>query len=122
MDEEVLKGIGAAQQLQKIIGTPPEELVELLKRGPAQHLQNHAYQYRRKFDVELASIRRLKELQVCLCRASCYRVLMSMRLLPECLQSQLRVVALVGTVLVAALVGVANYVSRVIYESVHGGE
>ena len=33
-------------------------------QGPAKHLQQHAYEYRRKLDTELASIRRLKELQV----------------------------------------------------------
>ena len=64
MDDDVLKALGAARQLQNIVGTPPDELVKLLKQGPAQHLQQHAYEYRRKFDVELASIRRLKELQV----------------------------------------------------------
>jgi hypothetical protein len=64
MDDDVLKGIGAARQLQNIVGDAPDELVKLLKQGPAQHLQQHAYEYRCKFDVELASIRRLKELQV----------------------------------------------------------
>jgi hypothetical protein len=64
MDEGVLKGIGAAQQLSGTVGTVPDELVKLLKQGPAQHLLGHAYEYRRKFDVELASIKRIKELQV----------------------------------------------------------
>ena len=64
MDEEVLKGISAAQQLRNTVGTPPDELLRLLKQGPAQHLLEHAYEYRRKFDVELASIKRIKELQV----------------------------------------------------------
>jgi uncharacterized membrane protein YuzA (DUF378 family) len=30
--------------------------------------------------------------------------------------------ALMGTALVAALVGVANYVSRIIYDNAHGAE
>ena len=64
MDEGVLKGIGAAQQLSGTVGTVPDELVKLLKQGPVQHLLEHAYEYRRKFDVELASIKRIKELQV----------------------------------------------------------
>jgi hypothetical protein len=64
MDEAVLKGIGAAQQLKDTVGTVPDELIKLLKQGPAQHLLEHAYEYRRKFDVELASIKRIKELQV----------------------------------------------------------
>jgi hypothetical protein len=64
MDEEVLKGIGTAQQLQNTVGPAPDELVKLLKQGPAKHLLDHAYEYHRKFDAELASIRRIKELQV----------------------------------------------------------
>ena len=47
--------------------------VKLLKQGPAKHLQQHAYEYRRKFDVELASIRRLKELQVIASRPQVHR-------------------------------------------------
>ena len=46
MDEEVLKGIGAAQQLRGTVGTAPDELVKLLKQGPAQYLLHHAYEYR----------------------------------------------------------------------------
>ena len=62
MDEEVLKGIGAAQQLENTVGTAPDEVVKMLKQGPSKHLQQHSYEYRRKFDAELISIRRLKEL------------------------------------------------------------
>jgi hypothetical protein len=64
MDEDVLKALGAAQQLQGTVGTAPDELVKLLKQGPVAHLTQHAYEYRRKFDAELASIKRIKELQV----------------------------------------------------------
>ena len=64
MDDDVLKGLGAARQLQGTVGTAPDELVKLLKQGPVTHLTQHAYEYRRKFDVELASIKRIKELQV----------------------------------------------------------
>ena len=64
MDGDVLKALGAAQQLQGTVGTAPDELVKLLKQGPVTHLTQHAYEYRRKFDVELASIKRIKELQV----------------------------------------------------------
>ena len=82
MDETVLEGIGAAQQLQNNVGTVPDEVVKLLKQGPAAHLQHHAFEYRRQFDMELAAIRRLKELQ-------------------------LRGVALVGKLFFSALVGAA---------------
>ena len=64
MDETVLEGIGAAQQLQNNVGTVPDEVVKLLKQGPAAHLQHHAFVYRRQFDKELAAIRRIKELQL----------------------------------------------------------
>ena len=64
MDGDVLKALGAAQQLQGTVGTAPDELDKLLKQGPVTHLTQHAYEYRRKFDVELASIKRIKELQV----------------------------------------------------------
>ena len=60
MDEDALKAIGAAQQLGGIVGTAPDEIVKMLKIGPGKHLLHHAYEYRRKFDVELALIRRLK--------------------------------------------------------------
>ena len=95
MDETVLEGIGAAQQLQNNVGTVPDEVVKLLKQGPAAHLQHHAFVYRRQFDKELAAIRRIKELQ-------------------------LRGVALVGTLFFSALVGAANYVSRLLYDGFHG--
>ena len=82
MDETVLEGIGAAQQLQNNVATVPDEVVKLLKQGPATHLQQHAFECRRQFDMELAAIRRLKELQ-------------------------LRGVALVGKLFFSALVGAA---------------
>jgi hypothetical protein len=34
MDEEVLKGLGAAQQLQNTVATAPDELVKVLKQVP----------------------------------------------------------------------------------------
>eukprot|EP01052_Picozoa_sp_SAG31_P022550 SAG31_NODE_1798_length_7243_cov_4.509518_1_plen_247_part_00 len=94
MDEEVLTGIGAAHQMQDMIGKVPDEVVTLLKQGPGRHLQEHAYEYRRKFDAELAAIRRLKELH-------------------------LQAVAFIATVLLSGLVGLANFASRVVYDDVY---
>ena len=54
-----------------------------------------SYTYRRKLDTELARIQRLKELQA-------------------------RMVALVGTALLSLLIGVMNYLARVIYDARHG--
>jgi hypothetical protein len=129
MDEDVLKGIGAAQQLRSIVGTPPDELIRLLKQGPAQHLLQHAYEYRRKFDIELASIKRIKELQVPL-PASLPKFVIPISGAPGISGwrwvgggvMQMRGVALVGTALVAVLVGAANFLSRVIYDGVYDTE
>ena len=55
----------------------------------------HAYEYRRKFDSELALIRRLKELQ-------------------------LRAVALLGTFLFSVLVGICNFLSQIAYTAYLG--
>ena len=60
-----------------------KEMVMVLRKGPALHLKNHAYEYRRTLDAELARIKGLKELQE-------------------------RVVALGGSAMVAGLIGVAN--------------
>ena len=67
-----------------------KEMVMVLRKGPALHLKNHAYEYRRTLDAELARIKGLKELQV-------------------------RAVALGGSAMVAGLIGVANLLARVLY-------
>ena len=67
-----------------------KEMVMVLRKGPALHLKNHAYEYRRTMDAALARIKGLKELQV-------------------------RAVALGGSAMVAGLIGVANLLARVLY-------
>ena len=50
LDEDVLRGLGAAKQMADAIftdGRPPERMLALLKVTGA-HLQQHEYEYRRK--------------------------------------------------------------------------
>ena len=63
-----------------------------LKQHAGGHLRAHAYEYRRKMENELARIARLKE-------------------------QQLRAVGFLGTVFVGAMIGVFNFVSRLVYEA-----
>ena len=98
LDEDVLIGLGAAEQLSHaVLKEPPTELLKLLKQGPGKHLKKHEYEYRRKIDEELSQIRRIMELQV-------------------------RAVALIGTALLSLLVGVANFMSRLLYDDMYAGE
>ena len=95
LDEDVLIGLGAAEQLSHaVLEKPPTELLKLLKQGPGKHLKKHEYEYRRKIDGELSQIRRIMELQ-------------------------LRAVALIGTALLSLLVGVANFISRLLYDDMY---
>eukprot|EP01052_Picozoa_sp_SAG31_P029189 SAG31_NODE_2882_length_4955_cov_22.807455_2_plen_167_part_00 len=92
-DDALLKGIGRVHQFYEaeLDSKGKEEMVMELRKGPAQHLKSHAYEYRRTLDAELASIKRLKEWQM-------------------------RAFALFGSSLVAALIGAANLLARVIYD------
>ena len=94
MDENVLKSLGMANHFRGINGLPPQEVLRQLKSGAGGHLRTHAYTYRRKLDGELARIARLKELQ-------------------------LRAVGFLGTVIVGAMVGIFNFLSRVVYSYVY---
>ena len=91
-DEDLLAGIGRVHQFSEatLDADGTKEMLMALRKGPALHLKNHAYEYRRTLDAELARIKRLKELQV-------------------------RAVALSGSAVVAGLIGAANLLARVIY-------
>ena len=91
-DEDLLEGIGQVHQFSEatLDEAGMKEMVMVLRKGPALHLKNHAYEYRRTLDAELARIKRLKELQV-------------------------RAVALGGSTVVAGLIGAANLLARVLY-------
>lgn len=96
LDDDVLHALGAALQLSSAVMTkPPTRLLELLKRGPGNHLKKHQYKYQCMLDAELALIKRLKELQ-------------------------LRAVALLGTALLSCMVGLANFFSQWVYDDVYG--
>ena len=62
-----------------------------LKQGPAKHIKNHAYAYRRKVDAELTKIGRIRDLQQ-------------------------RAVALTGTAIIAASVSTGNVLGRLYYD------
>ena len=96
MDEKVLRSLDFAAHFRGINGQPPQEVLRRLKAGPGGHLRTHAYKYRCKLDTELARIARLKELQ-------------------------LRVVGFLGTVVIGAMVGIFNFLSRVAYSYIYDG-
>ena len=68
----------------------------LINEGPGAHIRTNMYKYRSQIDRELATIRRLKELQA-------------------------RFIALLGSAILAGLVGVSNLGSRVAYNALYPG-
>ena len=53
-DESVLTGLAAAHLFKDAViksGQVPNELLLQLKQGPAKHIKNHAYAYRRKVQL-----------------------------------------------------------------------
>ena len=93
-DESVLTGLAAAHLLKDAVnmksGQVPNELLLQLKQGPAKHIKNHAFAYRRKVNAELTKIGRIRDLQQ-------------------------RAVALTGTVIIAASVSAGNVLGRLYY-------
>ena len=56
-DESLLEGLAASHLLKDAVikqGQVPSELLLQLKQGPAKHVKNHAYTYRRKIDAVVA--------------------------------------------------------------------
>ena len=96
MDSTVMRSLDFAAHFRGINGLPPQEVLRQLKAGPGGHLRTHAYKYRRKLDAELARIARLKELQ-------------------------LRVIGFMSTVVIGAMVGIFNFLSRVAYSYFYDG-
>ena len=76
-------------------GEAPDGLLFQLKQGPGKHIKAHAYRYQRKIDQELARIERIKTLQQ-------------------------RAIGLLGTLIISASIGIANFVSRRVYDDVYG--
>ena len=93
-DESALTGLAAAHLLKDAvikIGQVPSEVLLQLKQGPAKHIKNHAYAYRRKVDAELTKIGRIRDMQQ-------------------------RAVALTGTAIIAASVSTGNVLGRLYYD------
>ena len=88
------KALAAAPQLYASIGKPPDYLLRLINEGPGAHIRTHMYKYRSQIDRELAVIRRLKEIQS-------------------------RFIALIGSAILAGLVGLSNFLARVAYEALY---
>ena len=96
-DRQVLKAMGAGKQFNVANvgeGKLPAEVLKLLKTGLGGHIKAHAYEYDQMIGRELARIARIKQLQA-------------------------RAVGLVATAITAGLIGVANFVSKVVYEIVY---
>lgn len=93
-DDALLHGIGAAEACQFIRGSPPDRLLILIKEGPGSHIRQNAFRYRKMIDREIVRVRRLKEVQ-------------------------LRSIALIGSGIIAALIGLANFISRSIYYAIY---
>ena len=53
-----------AQQLNDIVGKPPDQLLIAINAGPASHIRQNAYQYRFIIEREIACIRRVREVQL----------------------------------------------------------
>ena len=85
-DRDVTTALSMAYGLSTIanVEAPPSELLKALKAGPGKHLKQKGYAYRRKCDLEITRIRRVRDLQM-------------------------RGIALLGTVIASALVGLSGY-------------
>ena len=77
-------------------GSYAPSILNLLNDGPGAHIRQNAYRYRHQVDKEVAIIRRVRELQV-------------------------RLVTLAGSAVIASMVGLANFISRVAYAYVSCG-
>ena len=91
---QVLKAMGAGKQFDVVNGKLPVEVLKLLKTGLGGHIKAHAYEYDQMIGKELSRIARIKQLQA-------------------------RAVGLVATGITAGLIGVANFVSKIVYDSVY---
>ena len=88
----MLTGLAAAHLLKDAViktGQVPTEVLLQLKQGPAKHIKNHAYAYRRKVDAELTKIGRIRDMQQ-------------------------RAVALTGTAIIAASVSTGKVLGRLL--------
>ena len=95
-DAAVLDGLGAATLLMQMKGATPIDLLTMLNQGPGAHIRAHAYKYHRVLTRELICIRRVKDLQW-------------------------QIVTFIGSAIVSAMVGFANFLSLLLYEAYQSG-
>ena len=81
--------LGVAAQLRATGGTVPPAVLSMLNDGSGAHSRLNAYRYSRTINKELAVIGRLRELQQ-------------------------RAIALIGSGILALLVGLANHVANLL--------
>ena len=94
-DDEVRKGLGAANQLKDYanLGEPPQGLLALLKHGPGAHIKKNVYDYQKALSKETARIKRIEQLRA-------------------------EMLGLVGTWLAALFVAIGTFFGNAIYNGV----
>ena len=91
-DVRVLKALELAQLMEPIRGgKAPEGLLTILKRCLGHHMKENAYLYQREIKQEIANIERIQALKT-------------------------RAIGLAGSLILSALIGLANFVSSYFYE------
>ena len=63
-DIALVDGLGAAFQMRKIDGNPPNEVLVLLNEGPGEHVHKYAFKYRQLIERELFGIRRVRTFKI----------------------------------------------------------
>ena len=93
-DDDVMRGLGMAHAMREIRGGPRELLLQM-EVGPAKHIKEFSYDYRRKIENEIAQIGRVRAYQI-------------------------RFIALVCSIIRSTFVGVAQFVSNIAYDYYRG--
>eukprot|EP00854_Cymbomonas_tetramitiformis_P020848 gene20848-24993_t len=89
-DEDVLKALEIGNKFLKSTGAAPQVVITTLKTQLVNHMLSNMYMYKQSIQHEQANICRVQDMQT-------------------------RGVALIGTIFAAALIGVANFLSRLAY-------
>ena len=62
-DDKVLSAVGMVEQLKKIVGAVPTDVLTVLNEGPGAHIRDNAYHYRKQLEGELVRVRHVKDVQ-----------------------------------------------------------
>eukprot|EP00622_Pseudochattonella_farcimen_P005629 FR741278.1.p1 GENE.FR741278.1~~FR741278.1.p1 ORF type:complete len:284 (+),score=44.54 FR741278.1:78-854(+) len=89
-DPEVIDGLAFVERFMDVAGPPPPGVLTKMKQTLGAHMKSRAYMYIQELKTEVAHINRIRELQN-------------------------RLVNLTGTLIMSALIGLANFTSRYIY-------